>query len=177
MAEAEANDDPVALENLTALAEALSTISVTEREGGPIKDLKEDKLTFAERIHNHYAEKINKQQTVDTTNTKKWLDDKDFYTNEINRIFNRYIFKICVYSWQYGALKGVVVDNKNMLDFKPEEIPDIARDEADRQLAIFGIGDDEAGGGEDSDFSEDSSVPSTNDGIGFLAEGVSSRWQ
>lgn len=139
MLEAEQTDDAVAFENLTEAATALSTITVTKPMGDAIDELTDMKFDFVHRIHVYYQGEVNEQHTPDDYKTQELLDKEEEYTNLISRIINRYIFKICLYSWKSGPLRGMVVDVINDLDFDPGDMPARAYNAILRKLEILDL--------------------------------------
>jgi hypothetical protein len=124
MAEAELRDDAVGLEGLVCLAESLSTITAIKKEGEVLRTLTDLKLDLLLKIHLYFDAQIKSQKIEDEYKTYE-LQDKEFdLKDRISKIFDRHIFKICVYTWRYGPLMGVVVDNEKSLSFDPQTEPE-----------------------------------------------------
>ena len=124
MAEAELRDDAAGLEGMVCLAESLSTITAIKKEGEIIKTLTDLKLDILLKIHIYFDQKIKGKLIKDDYESSNLRDQELSLKDRISKIFDRHIFKICVYTWRWGPLSGVVVDNEKSLSFDPQKEPE-----------------------------------------------------
>jgi hypothetical protein len=140
--EAEMVNDPVSLGNLAEMGITIGSILLKKEEGEAIRILKKERIAAQLKIFHHYASIIGSEKIENMDFRTLKITERDYVKNEVSRIIDRYIIRICTYSFRRAPLKLVSVDNdfESQLFFDIKTIVEDARQELNDIMKLYGVG-------------------------------------
>jgi len=140
--DAETANDPVALGNLSEMGYTLGSLVLKEEEGEAIRALKKEKMSAQLRVFRHYENRIKSEKTENPDFRTRMLQERDYVKYEVSKIIERYIIRICTYSFKRGPLKMVSVDKdfENKLFFENVDAVADAKAELEDLMRLYRIG-------------------------------------
>lgn len=139
--DSETANDPIALSNLSEIGCTLGMLTLKKEEGEAIRQLKKEKLNAQVRVFRHYESIIQTQKIENPDFKNMKINERNLVKNEISRIIDRYIIRICTYSFRRAPLKMVSVnsDFETQLFFDINTIVIDAKQELEDILILYGV--------------------------------------
>lgn len=140
--DAETANDPIALGNLSEMGYTLGSLVLKEEEGEAIRALKKEKMSAQLRVFRHYENRIRSEKTENPDFKARMLQERDFVKYEVSKIIERYIIRICTYSFKRGPLKMVSVDKdfESKLFFENVDAVADAKAELEEFMILYQVG-------------------------------------
>lgn len=140
--DAETANDPVALGNLSEMGYTLGSLDLKEEEGEAIRALKKEKMSAQLRVFRHYENRIRSEKTENPDFKARMLQERDYVKYEVSKIIERYIIRICTYSFKRGPLKMVSVDKdfESKLFFENVDAVADAKEELEEFMRLYQVG-------------------------------------
>jgi hypothetical protein len=136
LCEVEATDNPLALRNISEMGITLGINLLKENEGQEIRKLKKQRFEAEKKVFEHFAKVLKNEHKRNEDNELAILNQREYIKNEVGRIYDRYIIRICNSAFKRAPLKMVSVDS----NFEPElffKISDIMQDATEEKNRLF----------------------------------------